>query len=168
VIALIAAVWGRGEQVGYVNKHYTRSTLFLADGGPQAAFDFTRDLRDKRIAFAGSGLLVFGQYGFYGIDLSNYVQYIGRCEQFIEKINKGNYDYVITSEFTRDSSSAPYRYPIKSWVENDPAATLVIAEPDITPQATFVYSIDGKLDPGACRKLDREALESASPFEGFG
>lgn len=180
VIALIAAVWGRGEQVDYANKHYTRATLFLEDGGPQAAFDFTRDLRDKRIAFAGSGQMVFGQYGFYGIDHSNYVQFIGeegplgsyrlitRCEQFIEKINKGNYDYVITSEFTRDSSKAPYRYPVKSWIENDPAATLVIAEPDIAPQPSFVYSIDGNLDPGACRKLDREALESTSPFEGFG
>lgn len=180
VITLIAVVWGRGEEVGYANKHYTRSTLFLEDGGPQASFDFTRDLRDKRIAIAGSGQMVFGQYGFYGVDRSNYVQYIGEegrlgsyrlidsCERFIEKINEGNYDYIIASEFTRDSPTAPYRYPIRAWVEDDPAVTEVIAEPDIAPQATFVYSIDGKLDPGACPDLDPEALESTAPFEGFG
>ena len=39
-IALIAAVWGRGEEVGYAKKHYTRSTLFLQEGGPAAGFRF--------------------------------------------------------------------------------------------------------------------------------
>ena len=66
-IILIAGVWGRGEEVGYANKHYTRDTLFLQDGGPRAAFSYTRDLRDKRIAIAGSGEIFFGQYGFYGV-----------------------------------------------------------------------------------------------------
>ena len=32
---------------------------------------------DKRIGIAGSGEIFFGQYGFYGDDLDNYVQYIG-------------------------------------------------------------------------------------------
>ncbi|MGK2931598.1 MAG: hypothetical protein ACSLFD_02270, partial [Solirubrobacterales bacterium] len=54
-ILVVAVVWGRGEEVGYAEKHYTRSTLFLQEGGPQKAFDFTRNLEDKRIALAGSG-----------------------------------------------------------------------------------------------------------------
>jgi hypothetical protein len=179
-ITLIAVVWGRGEEVGYANKHYTRSTLFLEDGGPQASFDFTRGLRDKRIALVGSGQMIFGQYGFYGVDRSNYVQYIGEegprgsyrlidnCERFIERINEGDYDYIITSEYTRDSSIAPYRFPVKSWIENDPAVTEIIAEPDIAPQPAFVFSVDGELDPGSCRELDPEELEDTMPFRGFG
>ncbi len=161
-IALIAVVWGRGEEVGYANKHYTRSTLFLQDGGPVAAFDFTRDLKDKRIALAGSGQMFFGQYGFYGVDRSNHVQYIGQegdngtyrlitqCENFVRKINEGNYDYIITSEFTQDSAISPLRYPVRSWVKDDPNVTEVVAEPLITPQPDYVYRVNGKLDPANC------------------
>jgi 4-amino-4-deoxy-L-arabinose transferase-like glycosyltransferase len=179
-IALVAAVWGRGEEVGYANKHYTRSTLFLQEGGPQASFDFTRDLKDKRIAIAGSGQMVFGQYGFYGVDRSNYVQFIGKegpvgsyrligsCEQFIEKVNEGDYDFIITSEFTQDSPDSPYRYPVRAWIKDDPAVTELIAEPDITPQPTYVYSITGKLDPAGCQNLDPEALDTASSDEDSG
>jgi hypothetical protein len=161
-IGLIAAVWGRGEEVGYAEKHYTRSTLFLQDGGPQESFDFTRDMKDKRIAIAGSGQMLFGQYGFYGVDRSNYVQYIGqegdigtyrligKCENFVSKINEGDYDYVITSEFTQDSAITPYRYPVRDWIKDDPNVTEVVAEPDITPQPAYVYRVDGKLDPANC------------------
>ena len=162
VVALVAAIWGRGEEVGYAEKHYTRSTLFLQDGGPQETYDFVRDLRDKRIAVAGSGQMVFGQYGFYGVDLSNHVQYIGqesdlgtyrlfaRCENFKREINEGNYDFNFTSEFTQDSPDAPYRYPVREWIASDPAVTEVVAEPDITPQPAYVYRVEGELDPGLC------------------
>jgi hypothetical protein len=179
-LALVATVWGRGEEVGYASKHYTRSTLFLQEGGPQASFDFTRDLKDKRIAIAGSGQMVFGQYGFYGADRSNYVQYIGKegpvgsyrligsCEQFIAKVNEGDYDFIITSEFTQDSPDAPYRYPVRAWIENDPAVTEVVAEPDITPQPTYVYAIDGKLDPAGCRNLAPGSPGVSSSAESSG
>ena len=169
-IALIGAVWGRGEEVGYAEKHYTRSTLFLQEGGPQGAFEFTRDLRDKRIALAGSGEIFFGQYGFYGVDRSNHVQYIGqegpngtyrliaKCENFIKELNRGDYDYLVTSEFTQDDPQAPYRYPVRAWVKDDPAVEEVVAEPDITPQPDYVYRINGELDPATCQDLDPEAL----------
>lgn len=171
-IALIAAVWGRGEEVGYANKHYTRTTLFLQEGGPQDSYAFTRNLKDKDIAIAGSGQMLFGQFGFYGVDLSNHVQYIGqegdngtyrlitKCENFIRKVNQGDYDYIITSEFTQDSPESPFRYPVRAWVKDDPAVTEVVAEPDITPQPTYVYEINGRLDPATCENLDPEALDS--------
>lgn len=161
-VGLVAAFWGRGEEVGYAEKHYTRSTLFLQDGGPQESFDFARNLRNKRIAVAGSGQMLFGQYGFYGVDLSNHVQYIGeesdrgtfrlieRCEDFKRKVNDGNYDFIFTSEFTQDSPDASYRYPIREWIRSDPAVTEVVAEPDITPQPAYVYEVQGKLDPSTC------------------
>ncbi len=137
-VVLVAGIWGRGEEVGYAEKHYTRSTLFLQDGGPQETYDFVRDLTGKRIAVAGSGQMIFGQYGFYGVGLDNYVQYVGqegdrgtfrlitKCRNFVEAINRGNYDFLFTSEYTQDSPDSPYRYPV-------------------------VYRIDGKLDPALCR-----------------
>lgn len=161
-IVLVAVVWGRGEEVGYANKHYTRSTLFLQEGGPQKAFDFTRDLRDKRIALAGSGEIYFGQYGFYGVDRSNHVEYIGRegdngtyrlyssCEAFVNKINQGDFDYIITSENTQDSPASGFFYPVNNWIKDNPGVRQVLAEEDITPQPDYVYEVTGKLDPKAC------------------
>lgn len=162
-VVLVAGIWGRGEEVGYAEKHYTRSTLFLQDGGPQETYDFVRDLTGKRIAVAGSGQMIFGQYGFYGVGLDNYVQYVGqegdrgtfrlitKCRNFVEAINRGNYDFLFTSEYTQDSPDSPYRYPVREWIASDPNVTEVVSEPAITPQPAFVYRIDGKLDPALCR-----------------
>jgi hypothetical protein len=161
-IAVLAVFIGRSEEVGYAEKHYTRSTLFLQEGGPQEAFDFTRNLKDKRIALAGSGQMFFGQYGFYGVDLTNYVEYIGKegpngtyrlfntCEPFVEKINEGDFDYIITSENSQDSADAAFFYPVNAWVKDNPGVKLVLEEPDITPQADYVYKVTGELDPAAC------------------
>lgn len=170
-IALVAAIWGRGEEVGYAEKHYTRTTLFLQEGGPQEAYEFTRNLKNKRIALAGSGEIFFGQYGFYGIDLSNHVDYIGKegpngtyrlfedCAEFIDRVNEGNYDYIIVSEYTQDAPDADYRYPVKAWIAGDPAVKEVVAEPDITPQPDYVYEINGKLNPARCERLNKLDLD---------
>lgn len=175
-IVIAAAAWGRSEEVGYAKKHYTRSTLFLQEGGPQKAYDFTRNMRNKRIALAGSGEIFFGQYGFYGIDRTNYVQYLGKegpngtyrlfteCRAFINELNRGNFDYLITSERTQDSPDAEYNYPVRAWVKDDPAVTEVVAEPDITPQADYVYRIDGKLDPDYCDRVNEDEEEDRSRF----
>ena len=161
-ILLVAVVWGRGEEVGYAQKHYTRSTLFLHEGGPQTAFDFTRNLKDQRIALAGSGEIYFGQYGFYGVDRSNYVEYIGKegdrgsfrlfttCEGFINKINEGNFDYIVTSENTQDSPDSDFFYPVNNWIKDNPGVKEVVAEPNIAPQPDYVYEVTGELDPAAC------------------
>jgi hypothetical protein len=155
-------VLGRAQEVQYADKHYTRSTLFLGEGGPQKAYDFARRQHDKRIGIVGSSEIIFGQYGFYGSDLSNHVKYIGvpgpngtyrlatTCRAFRREVNAGDYDYVIMSAATQDSSQAEYWYPIYDWVKDDPALKLVIAEPDIVPQPDYVFRVDGKLDPSAC------------------
>lgn len=180
VLALIlaAVVVGRTEEVGYAEKHYAkdRSSLFLQEGGPQEAFAFTRDMKDKRIALAGSGQMYFGQYGFYGADRSNFVQYIGRegdkgsyrlfnqCRPFIEKINEGDYDYIITSESTQDSADQPFHYPVNTWIENNPGVELVLEEADITPQPDYVYRVIGELDPAACDDIGEDD-KKAKPAE---
>ena len=72
------------------------------------------------------------------------------CAQFRRRINAGDYDYLIISQFTQDSPDAPYWYPIYAWIKNDPALEQVIEEPDITPEPDYVFKVKGKLDPAGC------------------
>jgi hypothetical protein len=161
-IVLLAVVLGRAQEIQYYKHHYTRTTLFLQDGGPQKAYEFAHNQHDKRIGIAGSGEIFFGQYGFYGANLDNYVQYIGvpgpngtyrlatDCATFRRRVNVGDYDYLITSRFTADSRDSPYWYRVYYWLETDPAVREIIEEPDITPQPDYVFKVNGKLDPAAC------------------
>jgi hypothetical protein len=161
-VLFLVVVLGRAQEVQFADHHYTRSTLFLGEGGPQKAYDFAREQHDKRIGLAGSGEIFFGQYGFYGADLSNRVQYIGvegpdgtyrlptTCHQFKRAINEGDYDYLIISKFTQDSRDAPYWYQDYAWLKDDPNVEVAIEEPGITPQPDYVFKVDGRLDPGAC------------------
>jgi hypothetical protein len=162
VILLLAVVLGRAQEVQYVDHHYTETDHFLQDGGPKQAYAFARKQHDKRIGIAGSGEIFFGQYGFYGADVTNHVQYIGvpgpdgtyrlatSCHQFRRQINRGEYDYLIISQFTQDSPDAPYWYPIYAWLKTEPNLEQIIEEPEITPEADYVFKVKGKLDPAGC------------------
>jgi hypothetical protein len=166
-LVLLAVVLGRAQEVQYAEQHYVNPLPFLGEGGPRKAYDFARKQQDKRIGIVGSSEIIFGQYGFYGADLSNKVQYIGQegpngtyrlatsCRQFRRLINEGDYDYVIMSQYTQDSPEAEYWYPIYAWVKTDPALKLVIEEPEIFPQPDYVFRVDGKLDPAGCAGLGR-------------
>ena len=161
-ILFFAVALGRAQEVQYYKHHYTRTTPFLGDGGPQKAYTFAHNLHDKRIGISGSGEIFFGQYGFYGKNLDNYVQYIGvegpegqyrlatTCPRFRHQINLGDYDYLIISQNTQDANDAPYWYPIYAWLKTDPALELKIAEKQITPQPDFVFKVNGKLNPADC------------------
>jgi hypothetical protein len=167
VVILLAVVLGRAQQVQYADHHYTKSTLFLQEGGPQRAYDFARLQQNQRIGIAGSSEIIFGQYGFFGGHLNNRVQYIGvpgphgtyrlatTCAQFRRRINAGDYDYLIISKYTQDSPDAPYWYPIYAWVKTDPALKLVLEEPDIVPEPDYVFKVVGKLDPAGCTELGK-------------
>ncbi|HSB54626.1 MAG TPA: hypothetical protein VLD58_09730, partial [Gemmatimonadales bacterium] len=164
-VVLLAVVLGRSQEVQYAEHHYTNTKLFLQDGGPQRAYALARRLRDERIGIAGSGEMFFGQYGYYGSDLSNRVQYIGvpgpqgqytlatSCREFRRQINAGSYDYLIISQYTQDSRDSPYWFPIRAWTKDDPALKLVLEEPEITPEPDYVYRVKGKVDPAGCAKL---------------
>ncbi len=164
VVLLLAVTLGRAQQVQYADHHYTKSTLFLGEGGPQLAYDFAQRQHDKRIGIAGSSEIIFGQYGFYGNDASNSVDYIGvpgpngsyrlatTCRAFKEQVNAGNYDYLIISQFTQDSPLAEYWYPLFAWVKEDPALKLLIEEKEIFPQPDYVFKVNGELTPASCPK----------------
>jgi hypothetical protein len=158
----LAIVLGRAQQVQYAEHHYTDPKLFLHEGGPERAFSWARRQHDQRIGIAGGGEIYFAQYGFYGADLSNYVNYIGvpgphgqyrlatNCRDFREQINAGHYDYLVTSQYSWDTTDSIYAHPYWDWVKTDPAVKQVFAEPDILPQPDYVYKINGSLDPASC------------------
>lgn len=168
-VLLLAIVLGRAQQVQYVDTHYTRTTLFLQEGGPVEAFDWARELRDERIGIAGSGEIFFSQYGLYGVDLSNRVEFLGiegpdgqhrlatSCRAFRNRINRGGYDYIVISQYTQDSPDAEYRYPLRAWTKTDPALEEIIAEEEVTPQPDYVYEVVGRLDPASCGDLGESA-----------
>jgi hypothetical protein len=161
---LLAIVLGRAQQVQYAKHHYSEPQLFLQEGGPVKAFRWARRQHDQRIGVTGGGEIFFDQFGFYGRDLSNYVNYIGvpgpdgeyrlatNCRDFREQVNAGDYDYVVTSRFSWDSLASEYAHPYRAWINTDPAVTQVLEE-DVAPQPDHVYKIDGRLDPDACAGL---------------
>ncbi len=161
-VLLLAVVLGRAQEVQYYEHHYVNTLPFLQDGGPRKAYTFARKQHDKRIGIAGSGEIFFGQYGYYGANLDNYVQYIGvpgpdgqyrlatSCPRFRRLINEGNYDYVIISQYTQDSPESDFWYPIYAWLKGDPALEKIIEEPEITPEPDYVFKVKGELDPAGC------------------
>ncbi|HVV89642.1 MAG TPA: hypothetical protein VHB53_04020 [Solirubrobacterales bacterium] len=176
VVVLAAVVLGRAQQVQYAKQHYTKTTLFLQEGGPQKAYAYAQKLQHQRIGIIGDSEIIFGQYGFFGNPPTNEVDWIGvpgphgayrlptSCEQFMERINAGNYDYLIMSRETEDSKESEeygkYWYPIYEWVKADPALKLVIAEPTIQPQPDYVFKVNGTLSPRYCpTKAQEEAFE---------
>jgi hypothetical protein len=171
-ILILAVVLGRDQQVQYADQHYKNTKLFLGEGGPQKAYAFAQRLQHQRIGIVGSSEIIFGQYGFFGNPPTNEVEYIGvpgphgayrlatSCSQFMERINAGNYDYVIMSRETVDSKESEqgeYWYPIYNWVRRDPALELKIAEPTIVPQPDYVFKVKGELTPQYCPTKAEEA-----------
>jgi hypothetical protein len=148
VVVLLAVVLGRAQQVQYAEQHYVNPDPFLGEGGPKKAYEFTQKLQDQRIGIIGSSQIIFGQYGFYGNDASNHVEYIGvkgphganrlptTCEQLRSLVNEGEYDYVVASQFTQDTgpynagirnkragSCRPHRRQIAGSIQARPAAS---------------------------------------------
>jgi hypothetical protein len=104
---------------------------------------------DSRIAT--SGIL---QYGLYGNDLSNHVQYLGRvgsdhsfreisdCRAWREHVNDGDYDYVVAMPRFGGKRELQARWT------RDPHARVIWHSAPIT-----VFRLIGKLDPARCGTL---------------
>ncbi|HEX4304526.1 MAG TPA: hypothetical protein VHZ54_00675 [Solirubrobacterales bacterium] len=171
VVLLAAVVLGRAQQTQYSHQHYTNTKLFLQEGGPQEAYSFAQKLQHQRIGIIGDSEIIFGQYGFFGNPPTNEVQFIGvpgphgayrlptSCTQLMERINAGNYDYLIMSRETEDSKEGEYGefwYPVYEWVKDDPALEKKIEEPDIVPQPDYVFKVKGELSPKYCPSPKQE------------
>jgi hypothetical protein len=106
-------------------------------------------ISDSRIAT--SGIL---QYGLYGNDLSNHVQYLGvvgsddsfreitTCRAWREHLNDGDYDYVVAMPRFGGKRELQARWT------RDPHARVLWHSAPIT-----VFRLTGKLDPAGCATL---------------
>jgi hypothetical protein len=149
VAVVLAAGIGYGVQRDYLKGRYD-SEFGIGEPGLESAFIWARDVRDARIA-----TITIRQYPYYGGDLSNRVQYVGRrggdesftpitgCRSWREALNEGDYDYVVTgSNFPAPGQDRP---PEADWTGADPAAAEILTE-----KATSVFRLDGDLDPAGC------------------
>ena len=152
VAVLVAAlVVGAGYRVqrNYAESRYA-GEYGIAEPGLEAAFIWARDVADSRIA-----TITIRQYPFYGADLSNFVQYVGRrgdddsfvpvtsCGAWRRTLNEGDYDYVVTaSNFPGPGADRPVE---AEWTREDPAAKQILSD-----GPTAVFELDGELDPEAC------------------
>jgi hypothetical protein len=162
VIALAIAAVGWAKQDDYFDHRYERSEDFrfqLDD-----AVRWAKPTSGLRIGVAGTSG-AYNQYGFYGDDVDNYVQYVGRhlpqadfqaiesCAAFREAVNNGDYDYLVTTptlDLNNPSTASPA--PERGWVSGDPAVEEVLRSGRVA-----VFRINGPLTPGACSKADRRA-----------
>jgi hypothetical protein len=121
---------------------------------------FGKDTTDSRIGVVGRAA-AFGQYFFYGDDLSNHVQYLGQelrrgtyrqitaCKLLREVINEGDYDYIVVTPRLRREEQKP---PETLWVGADRAA-----RPIVKSDPARIFALDGELDPATCGRLGERA-----------
>jgi hypothetical protein len=160
-VALIAL--GAGlmwpEERDYLKRRYTNAyTKFNLDSG----FRLANGLHDQRIGLGGTTSAFF-QYGYYGLDLSNRVRYVGEhgahgafnglpsCEAWRSAINDGDYGYVVTSpKLNQFTPTSPIYAPEGRWTRNDPATERVSKDGPVE-----VFRIRGRMDPSGCEGLNR-------------
>ena len=114
VMAITAVALGRVRENYYLDHRYVTASRPPLEGGfrstPewQPLQDWGRKQSDERIGVVGRAS-AFGQYFFYGTDLSNHVQYVGQelrrgtfrpivnCAAWRRAVNEGDYDYIVTT-----------------------------------------------------------------------
>jgi hypothetical protein len=155
---------GYALQRDYLEKRYQDILDGFHLDGPIA---LVNEISDAEVATAGRGG-VFFQYGFYGNDLSNRVQWLGTegeygawlplrsCPEWRAAINAGGYDYVVTNYDERtpgdDRTSVE-----REWIRGDPAAREVLMEAPVA-----IYELEGELDPDGCPDDAPRAFTSGS------
>jgi hypothetical protein len=168
VLALVVAGAGWERQDDYLANRYDRAEDFrfqLDD-----AVRWAKPTSDLRIAVAGTSG-AYNQYGLYGDELSNYVQYVGRhlpeadfqsignCRGFREALNDGHYDFLVTTpKLDLNNPATATTSPEGGWVAGDSAA-----EPLIRAGRTRVFRITGDLSPDGCGMAGNRRNALAEP-----
>ena len=144
---------------GHVGERHYLKNRFENTGQSQdldSALRWANDLRDAKVSAAGIRG-VFTQYPFYGTDLSNQVQWLGKpgphdgysripdCRQWREALNAGGYTHVVTT-FDPYLPGTLRSSPEGRWTGSDPNARLVLREGPVR-----VFELRGPLDPSGCK-----------------
>jgi hypothetical protein len=121
-----------------------------------SALRWARDIRDAKIALGGIRA-VFTQYPFYGSNLSNEVQWLGKrgphdaynripnCRQWRRAVDAGGYTHVVTT-FDPYVPGTLKNSPEGRWTGSDPNAHLVLRDGPVR-----VFELRGPLDPSGCK-----------------
>ena len=158
-LGLAAVIVAAVVAAGYVGQRHYLEHRYEDTGELQdlaSALRWARDIRDARIAVGGIRG-VFTQYPFYGTDLSNEVQWLGKrgphdsyqripnCRQWRRAINAGHYTHVVTT-FDPYLPGTMRNSPEGRWTQSDPNAHVVIRDGPVR-----VFQLEGPLDPSGCR-----------------
>ena len=169
-LALAIAAIGWERQDDYLDSRYTRSEDFRFQIDELA--EWAKDSSGLSVGVAGTSG-AYNQYLLYGDELSNRVQFIGRelgagdfrtlgedggpgkCTQFVEAVNEGGYDYVVTTpELDLNDPATAKTAPERGWLIGVSGAEEVLREGRVS-----VFRISAELDPEDCAR--REAAEPA-------
>jgi hypothetical protein len=162
-IAALALLGGYVQQRQYFHDRYRADVAPPLDNPGFRASDqwkliqtWGREQRGMRIGLVGTPA-AYGQYVFYGNDLSNEVRYLGEpgphgaltpidsCRRWRERIDAGRFDAVV---ITPEDPAAPVLPPQLAWTEGGGAALPVLRVPP-----AGVYVITGPLNPADCARL---------------
>ncbi len=160
LIAIAIAAVGWAKQDDYFAHRYDRPEDFRFQ--LDEAVRWAKPTSGLRIGVAGTSG-AYNQYGFYGDDVDNYVQYVGRhlpeadfqaietCPAFREAVNDGDYDYLVTTpELDLNNPATASSSPERGWVKNDPAVQEILHSARVS-----VFRINGPLAPGGCSQVNR-------------
>jgi hypothetical protein len=164
---IVTVVVGNSQREDYLDNRYKLAVAPPLETGFRSTPEwrpiqkFGTYTTDSRIGVVGRAS-AFGQYFFYGDDLSNHVQYLGeelrrgtfrqiaKCQLLRRVINEGDYDYIVVTPRIRRETSIP---PELFWVGDDAAAMPVVrsggAAGDVGDLAG-IFELEGQLDPSTC------------------
>ena len=155
MVALAAAIAGHGLQ-----NHYLRGRYVYQPGVSYLArvWALFRDVHDARVGVVGTYGGFFA-YPFFGLDLSNRVQYVAQrgphgsftpiatCARWRSQVNADHLNYLITTPARDPWDPKVLSYsPENDWTASDPAAQPIYHETALG-QPIVVYRIRGRLDP---------------------
>ncbi|HET8592664.1 MAG TPA: hypothetical protein VFL56_03300, partial [Solirubrobacterales bacterium] len=165
---IITIALGKTQADQYLENRYVTAKRPPLAGGfrstPewQPLQDWGREASGKRIGVVGRAG-AFGQYFFYGNDLTNRVEYVGtelrrgtfrpiaNCRKWRRTVNERGYDFIVTTpKLGQLEITAP---PENLWTERDENVKVII---ESGPAA--IYRIEGPLDPAACEQLGDAAF----------
>ena len=158
---LIAAV-----AIGYpLQRHYLDGRFANAGSKDEqipgmdlnGAYRWARGVDHSRIGLVGT-TAGFAGYGFYGTDLTNRVEYLGKdgphgafnaiptCAAFRTAVDAADLDYLVTAPFLNFiHPGKPIPSPEARWLRGEKAVQPLLHEGPVT-----VWKVDGSLDPSAC------------------
>ena len=162
-LALAFAAVGWERQDDYLDNRYTgaEDVRFQLD----ELAEWAKDTSGLSVGVAGTSG-AYNQYLFYGDELTNRVQFIGRelpagdfrslgedggpgkCPQFVSAVNDGGYEYVVTTpELDLNDPATAKTSPERGWLTGVRGAEEVLREGRVS-----LFRIEGELEPADCAR----------------